>query len=151
MVKRNMKENRNMRRRSLKEGMLPDNMKILAGRGWVTMHVDDYENGEGEFVNEWDIDVRGTYNNMHELIKAISSAQDVSDKLDDWGIMEDNGTICTNLLTDKDGIMASQAEIESWQRGEQTLYIVDVMIPVEVVAKRDITADDAEALGIQVW
>ena len=142
---------RNTRRRSLKEGMLPDNMKILAGRGWVTMHVDDYENGQGRFVNEWDIDVRGTYNNMHELIKAVSSCQDVSDKLDDWGIMEDNGTICTNLLTDEDGIMASPAEVESWQRGEQTLYIVDVMIPVEVVAKREITANDAEALGIQVW
>ena len=65
--------------------------------------------------------------------------------------MVDNGTICTNLLTDEDAIIASPAEIKSWQNGEQTLYIVDVMIPVEIIAKRDITEEDADALGIQVW
>jgi hypothetical protein len=74
---------------------------------------------------------------------------DVSPDLNDWGVFD--GRISTNFLADEDALVASDAEIEAWKRGEQTLYMVDVYIPVKVGYVRDITEEDADALGIQVW
>ena len=140
--------NRKMRRMDLRENAQGD-FKIIASNGWVMMHVDDYENGQGKFVNEWDINVKGTYKSMQDFIRAVRDEVDVSPDLNDWGVFD--GRISTNFLADEDALVASDAEIEAWKRGEQTLYIVDVYIPVKVGYVRDITEEDADALGIQVW
>lgn len=134
--------------RSLKEAF-DGGYEILASTGWVTMHEDSYENGEGKFVNEWDIDIRGTYSSMQDFIKAVQKYEDVPSDPDNWGIFD--GRLITNFLADSDSISANDREIEAWKRGEETLYLVDVNIPVKLITTRELTDDDADMLGVSVW
>ena len=128
--------------------------KILVnGMGWATVHVDDYEQGEGKFVHDWDFDVRGTYDSIESLIAEVSSTCGCgSTDVKDWGLLVDNGTIATNCLVDEDDLEADQRQIEKWKRGEYTLYICDIMVPIQIVTEpRDVTEEDADLMGIQVW
>jgi hypothetical protein len=123
--------------------------KILARPGLVTMHEYNYDKGEGKFVNEWDIDIRGTYSSMQDFINAVERYEDVPSDPNEWGIID--GRLITNFLADSDSISATYDEVDAWKRGEETLYLVDVDIPVEIVTTRKLTEDDADMLGVQVW
>lgn len=149
MVKKYMKEsNRKMSRRNIKES-LQGGLRILAGKGWVTMHEDHYDVGQGKFFNEWDIDVRGTYSSMEDFIKAVQMQIDVPSDPKDWGIIDNR--LVTNFLGDEDALEADSSEIKAWESGDLQLYIVDVDIPIKLVTERDITEDDADLLGVSVW
>ena len=149
MVKKYMKEsNRKMSRRNIKES-LQGGLRILAGKGWVTMHEDHYDVGQGKFVNEWDIDVRGTYSSMEDFIKAVQMQIDAPSDPKDWGIIDNR--LVTNFLGDEEALEADSSEIKAWENGDLQLYIVDVDIPIKLVTERDITEDDADLLGVSVW
>lgn len=149
MVKKCMKEsNRKMSRKNIKES-LQGGLRILAGKGLVTMYEHHYDVGQGELVSEWDIDVRGTYSQMEDFIKAVQMQIDAPSDPKDCGIIDNR--LFTNFLGDEEALKADSSEIKEWENGDLQLYIVDVDIPVKLVTERDITEDDAELLGVSVW
>ena len=142
-----------IRRLRESRGDFEDYKLLVNGMGWATVHVDDYEQGEGKFSHDWDFDVRGTYDSIESLIAEVSSTCGCgSTDIKDWGLMVDNGTITTNCLVDEDDLPADDRQIEKWKRGEYTLYICDIMVPIQIITEpRDVTEEDADLMGIQVW
>jgi len=142
-----------IRRLRESRGDFEDYKLLVNGSGWATVHVDDYEQGEGEFVNEWDFEVHGTYDSVESLIAEVSALTGcVSTDTKDWGLLVDNGTLTTNCLVDEDNLEADQRQIEKWKRGEYTLYLCDVYVPVMIISDpRAVTEEDADLMGIQVW
>ena len=91
-------------------------MKILVTKkGTVDCYEDDYENGEGDFVNSWDFDVRGEYDSAEDLIKAIVKATYLFDfKVDEFGFCErDMGGYCPVCTGAKE---ATDEEYEVWKK-----------------------------------
>ena len=123
-------------------------MKILVTKkGTVDCYEDDYENGEGDFVNSWDFDVRGEYDSAEDLIKAIVKETYLFDfKVDEFSFM--GGAIQTSDLVDKESIKADKHDIELWKKGEKTLYSANMWLPLECISdKHKMTDDEAEEFG----
>ena len=142
-----------IRRLRESRGDFEDYKLLVNGSGWATVHVDDYEQGEGKFVNEWDFDIRGTYDSVESLIAEVSALTGcTSTDTKDWGLLVDNGTLCTNCLVDEDNLLADNRQIEKWKRGEYALYICDVYVPVMIISDpRAVTEEDADLMGVEVW
>ena len=123
-------------------------MKILVTKkGTVDCYEDDYENGEGDFVNSWDFDVRGEYDSAEDLIKAIVKETYLFDFKVDEFIFTD-GAIQTSDLVDEESIKADKHDIELWKKGEKTLYSANMWLPLECVSdKHKMTDDEAEEFG----
>lgn len=126
-------------------------MKILVTKkGVVDCYEDDYENGEGDFVNSWDFDVRGEYDSAEDLIKAIVKETYLFDfKVDKFSFTD--GAIQTSDLVDKESIKADKYDIELWKKGEKTLYSANMWLPLECVSdKHEMTEDEAEEFGFSM-
>ena len=126
-------------------------MKILVTKkGVVECYEDDYENGEGDFANSWDFDVRGEYDSAEDLIKAIVKETYLFDfKVDEFGFMD--GAIQTSDLVDEESIKADKHDIELWKKGEKTLYSANMTLPLECVSdKHEMTDDEAEEFGFSM-
>ena len=123
-------------------------MKILVTKkGVVDCYEDDYENGEGDFVNSWDFDVRGEYDSAEDLIKAIVKATYLFDFKVDEFIFTD-GAIQTSDLVDEESIKADKHDIELWKKGEKTLYSANMWLHLECISdKHEMTDDEAEEFG----
>lgn len=126
-------------------------MKILVTKkGVVECCEDSYEEGEGEYVNEWDFDVRGEYDSAEDLIKAIVKATYLFDfKVDEFVFMA--GAIQTSDLVDEESIKADKHDIELWKKGEKTLYSANMYLSLECVSdKHEMTEDEAEEFGFSM-
>lgn len=127
-------------------------MKILvASKAYVDVAVDDYEQGEGDFVNSWDFDVRGEYTSAEELVRAIHKETYVfSDKLSDYVFLD--GNLQTDAFVNADNEEPSKSEIEAWENGEETLYNAHLAIPLSVVMnEHEMTEDEAESFGLTIY
>jgi hypothetical protein len=123
-------------------------MKILVSKkGTVDCYVDDYENGEGDFVNSWDFDVRGEYDSAEDLIKAIVKETYLFDfKVNEF--VFEGGSITTSDLVDEENVQADKKDIELWKKGEKTLYSANMWLPLECVYdKHRMTDDEASHFG----
>ena len=123
-------------------------MKILVTKkGTVDCYEDDYENGEGDFVNSWDFDVRGEYDSAEDLIKAIVKATYLFDfKVNEFTF--EGGSITTSDLVDEESIKADKHDIELWKKGEKTLYSANMWLPLECIYdKHRMTDDEASHFG----
>lgn len=126
-------------------------MKILVTKkGTIDCYVDDYENGEGDYANSWDFDVRGEYDSAEDLIKAIAKET----YLFDFGIKDfvfTDGAIQTTDLVDEESIKADKHDIELWKKGEKILYSATMYLPLECVSdKHEMTEDEAEEFGFEL-
>ena len=123
-------------------------MKILVTKkGTVDCYEDDYENGEGDFVNSWDFDVRGEYDSAEDLIKAIVKATYLFDfKVNEFTF--EGGSITTSDLVDEENVQADKKDIELWKKGEKTLYSANMWLPLECIYdKHRMTDDEASHFG----
>ena len=123
-------------------------MKILVTKkGIVECYEDSYEEGELDYANSWDFDVRGEYDSAEDLIKAIVKATYLFDfDVEEFGFTD--GAIQTSDLVDKESIKADKHDIELWKKGEKTLYSANMWLPLECVSdKHKITEDEAEEFG----
>ena len=59
----NTKKNRSVKasRRPIKAAELSGNKILVRSKAYVDISEDDYEQGAGRYVNQWDFDVRGEY------------------------------------------------------------------------------------------
>lgn len=151
------REEANTLRRSIKSSTITAAADISGAKiiirypAFVDITEDDYEQGAvGPYVNSWDFDVRGEYNSADELIKAIANNSYVfSDKLEDYYFMD--GSLRTSAEVDVDNEIPSEGQYEAWKRGEEQLYIADMYLAIEVGSVHEMTDDEAEAFGLQIY
>ena len=128
-------------------------MKILVTKkGIVECYEEDYENGEGNYVNEWNFDVKGTYDSAQDLINAIVKATGLFDfDVKEFGFDEDQSAIMTSDLVDENSIVADKKDIELWKKGEKKLYDANLWLYVQCVSdKHNMTEDEAEQFGFSM-
>lgn len=126
----------------------PGKQIIVNSKGYVDVYEDDYEKGEGAHVNTYEVDVRGTYGSIQELVSAISS-YGFSENTDDYGYID--GRIFSDAMVDVDNDEPSEQQIEAWKRGQETLYAARVDIPVSVGDIHEMTEAEAEEFGIEIY
>lgn len=115
------------------------------------VYEDDYENGEGDYVNQWNMrDVVGVYDSIEKLLKRLSG-WGFSTSIKDYGFDSYNNVIISDLLTDADGMEAYKTDVEKWKNGEIMLYNAHLNCGVEIVASRPMTDEDAEELGLEIY
>lgn len=138
---------RESRKRRLRESL--EGSVITAKRADVDIHVDDYNEGEGEHIQSFDLRLKGEYNSIDSLIKDICDEFGESEcNLGNFVFYEEQSAIGTNFLVNADNWVADEREIEAWKNGREALYIADVYVPVQVTTKsRDITYDDVKDMG----
>ena len=127
--------------------------KILVKWCFAEVFENDYERGEDNYVNTWDMKeyVGKTYDSIEDLVDALSN-WGFSDKVKDYGFFEDNGgEILSDILTNDEGYEASKHEIEQWKNGEIKLYVPRLSCGVELITTRPMTNDDAEMLGLEIY
>lgn len=124
----------------------------------VDVHEDSYEDGEGEYVQSYDVDgVKGrTFDSVKALISAIDDAMCLpgpkEDKPELFSLMEeDDGSVrlVTNIMQNGDGEYPSSTELEDWKTGDLTLYSAFIDVKVELFETRKLSIDEVDAVFTQ--
>lgn len=87
------------------------------------VHEDDFQEGEGEQVNSYDLNTFINADSVNDAIqKYIEDYLGFSFSWDNVENSEDNSVLDYYELVDNDNIKASTSEIEKWKFGELKLY-----------------------------
>lgn len=127
----------------------------------VEVHEDSYEDGEGAFVNAWDLNVYAgmRFNSLQEVIELIANRGIYSKdyiKPENWMAFEyddKEGTLRldTDVLVDAESNPADDSDIERWKKGEVKLYnahyFVYVRCEYTAVVPKDAIERETKELG----
>lgn len=127
----------------------------------VEVHEDNYEHGEGNFVNSWNLkEYNGLrFKSLQAIINLVASEGIYNEdytKPENWMLCgyDEDGIIRldTDVLVNQDNYPADDNEIESWKKGEVKLYNAHYFVYVrceyiKVVPKKDIVRE-AKDMGI---
>lgn len=124
---------------------------LVISKANVEICVDDYEQGEGEFVNFWDLDVRGVYDTMEDLINRINKeSYCFTNKLENY-IYCDN-SIQTDSLVDNENLLPSESQIQRWKEGKETLYNAHLSLLLCTIGDiHNMTEDEARKFGLEIY
>lgn len=121
---------------------------------WCNAEVyeDNYDEGEGDYVNQWDMhDIKGVYDSVEDLIKEFAK-WGFSTKLENYGFFDGNGgEIVSDFLCDDEGMEADKRQIEDWKNGFITLYNARLSCGVELIKSVPMTDKDAKELGLDIY
>lgn len=127
----------------------------------VEVHEDSYEDGEGAFVNAWDLkEYDGLrFNSLQEVITFIADkgiySKDYT-KPENWMAFEyrdEDGILRldTDVLVDRENYPADDNDIERWKKGELKLYNAHYNVYVRceytAVVPKDAIERETEDLG----
>lgn len=127
----------------------------------VEVHEDSYEDGEGAFVNSWDLNEYAgmRFNSLQEVIDLIANRgiynKDYT-KPENWMAFEyddKDGTLRldTDVLVDVNTHPADDSDIEKWKKGEVELYnahyYVYVRCEYTAVVPKDAIERETKELG----
>lgn len=127
----------------------------------VEVHEDSYEDGEGAFVNAWDLNEYAgmRFNSLQEVIDLIANrgiySKDYT-KPENWMAFEyddKDGTLRldTDVLVDAETHPADDNDIEKWKKGEVELYnahyYVYVRCEYTAVVPKDAIERETKELG----
>ena len=138
----------------LKESMLKENadgVKIFADTCYIDALVDSYEEGEGEFITSWTIDLLGEYDNLQEIIDELCDNDSIySNDLNNYVFLD--GRLCSDVTTNSDYEKPSEDELERFRNSEIDLCVLHIDIPLEVGMKpHTMTEEEAEKYGVEVY
>ena len=144
-----------MNRTFAKRKFANESSKILVKWCTVDVHEDDYEEGEGAYVQSYDLDLEGLeriYESIQALIKDIWGQSAFSDSIRDYAFTDANGgEIFSDVTLNDDNDVPSSEEIEAWKRGKLKLYNHHLSCGIELITTRPMTNEDAEEMGLEVY
>lgn len=118
----------------------------------VEVYEDNYENGEGEYVNGWNLSIKGkTFKSLSEIVDAVSNEEYIfSDDKKNWIYMD--GRLLTDALVDVNNEEPDEADIQMWRNGDLELFVARLDIAVEVYDEaHDLTEEEAEEEGFEIY
>lgn len=128
---------------------LSDNKIIVQSKAVVEVYEDDWEQGEGKYVNGWEFDISGEYNSIDAVISQISNTVFAfSDNKADYYFMD--GALRTSATVNNDNETPSEAEMERWMQGQEMMYTAYLYLYLGVGSIHEMTDEEAEAYGITV-
>ena len=141
---------RNVGRRPVKAAAdLNGNKIIVQSKAYVEVYEDDWEQGEGKYVNGWDFDISGEYNSIDAIISQISSTvYAFSDNKAEYYFMD--GSLRTSATVNNDNEPPTEAEKKRWMQGQEMMYTAYLMLPLGVGSIHEMTDEEAEAYGLTV-
>ena len=121
----------------------------------VEVYEDSYGEGEGDYVNHWDIDtLKGKiFNNVDELVAAINEASYDVFSANKGDYVYFDGRIETDAEVDVDNDVPSEDQYAEWKAGDLMLYVARLTIKVTMVPTgydHEMTYEEAEAFGLEV-
>lgn len=138
----------------------------------TTVHEDSYKDGEGEFVNSWNIrEVSPVleltdYNTVKELLEKLNDKYlyhrgKKDEGVKNWFIFEDPDLakkdeirFDTDQLVNVDNQEASDYEVEAWKKDEKDLYSAHTVLYVKAIMVEDVKYDemlkDAQEIGLEL-
>lgn len=129
--------------------------KIRVDYAGVEVYEDTYNEGEGDYVNYWEVDVAGrTFNNVDELVAAVNKASYGVFSADKGDYVYIDGRIDTDAEVDVDNDTPSDEQYEEWKAGEIMLYVARLAIGVTMVPDgydHEMTEEEAESFGLPVY
>ena len=141
-----MRKARSMRRFcNIKESV--DKDTLFAIDGYIEVYEDSYDKGEGNYVQSYDLDIKGKYS-FKDLMKQLSYYGYSTDPKD-YTFDDVNGysAIYSSCMQNADGYEPSKSEIERWKKGEITLYTANLFARIYEVGVHDVSYEDAKEIG----
>lgn len=141
------KENKTMKK-SLKESL--DKDTLFAIDGDISVYEDSYEEGEGKHVQTYELDIKGKYS-LKELMKQLSY-YGYSENPKDYYFSDVNGysSIESDCTQNENGEEPSKSEVESWKKGEITLYNAHLFAHIYEIGVHDVSHEDAKEIGFDM-
>jgi hypothetical protein len=130
-------------------GML-NNGKLYLKHFVATIHEDSYEEGEGNYVNEFSENINMSFDSGKELLEYIKS-NIIYDSSAEFFVFED-GRVSCSLMVDNNNSSASKSEIERWKKGEEKLYVADYSFTITIMQEETPSQEDlSKMLGINMY
>lgn len=85
------------------------------------VHIDDYNEGETEYINSYYLDATIEAENPKEALKNYIEKV-LCCVYNEFGIDNDNEQIFTSYLVDVENSQATERQVKQWEKGELTLY-----------------------------
>lgn len=137
----------NINSRHYLRSALDNGLRIITHGYECDVHEDDWEEGEGDYVNGWNGRLNGSFATKEELYKAIE--KEIYLPVNDQTCEFYDGKLCLSWTVNVDNEEPTEEEYEDWKRGEETMYILDMFIPLEVgSATHDMSDEEAESFGL---
>jgi len=127
-------------RRMLKEEDTSTGKVYVLKRYDVTVHEDDYEEGEGKQVNQWSEKVNEEFSSVNSMIDYINQNVIYTNYKKENFEYED-GVLWTDVLVDSEGLSPSESEKKSWQQGKTKLYNAHYKFDVKVYNRTEADFD----------
>ena len=126
-------------------------MRYRINHAEVDIHIDDYEKGELDYIQTFDLGINGVYSTMEDVLTAIKNTyMGFTDEPRNYCYID--GRIDTDGLVDVNNCEASESEIEEWKKGELTLYNAHLFCYIDVISdEHELTEREAEALGFEIY
>lgn len=139
-------ESRSIRRRfNEAEG---NDVFYKAGNATFESFETSYEDGQLDYVNEWDEKCSCRANTLQELLDEVKSKLYMEDEDYYWSVDVEGSALRVSYLGNDDGYLASKSEVEEWKNGELMLYNIDGFISVQkVMGEIDVPESELEALA----
>lgn len=121
----------------------------IPGKCFVDVEEDSYTEGcTGNYCNQWDFDMTGTYPDKESLIRYINEQA----YLDVKDVFFYDGCIRFSVMVDDENTPPSERQLEAWKRGEEKLYVADGFMTALFLPDipHDMTEEEAESFGIEV-
>ena len=142
-------EFKSMNVKMAKGGML-NNGKLYLKHFVATIHEDSYEEGEGNYVNEFSENINMSFDSGKDLLEYIKS-NIIYDSSAEFFVFED-GRVSCSLMVDNNNSSASKSEIERWKKGEEKLYVADYSFTITIMQEETPSQEDlSKMLGINVY
>ena len=137
---------------NLKEAVDDDKVFVVSYID-AEVYVDDYEQGEGKYVNGFSLNLNGQFTSIQQLISAIANEYWIcTDEIEGWEFSANQSALQTSSLVNANNELADEAEMDAWKNGELELYVCHLYVPIRVISKpRAVTREEAEAEGLEVW
>ena len=122
----------------------------------VDVYEDIYDEGEGAYVNGWNMSIKGNaYKSLTDIIKAVSIEDPIfSDDKQNWVYMD--GRLLTDAEVNADNEEPDDDEYEQWGNGDLMLYVARLDIGIDVYDEayeltEEEAEEEAEAEGFQIY
>lgn len=117
----------------------------------VRVYKDSYEQGEGEYVNGYDLSLKNKiFNSIEDIIDIINKEFGIKYSPKEWSYMSGESRMFTSILVDEDSSgYISKSDLSLWKKGELILYSANVDITLKTIAGTyDTTDEEFEEAGI---
>lgn len=96
-------------------------------QSYHTVHIDDYNMGELDYVNTWDTEAQIYAENADQVINDyLQNHLYYNLDIKCGEVDKDANCFRTSLLVDNDNLQPTSAEVDAWKKGELTLFSMDI-------------------------